>query len=65
LIQLRTTHCTINKHLHHIGKVESPVCPCCHLADETVQHYLLECPAHRNAQHELQRLGGGTPSTWI
>jgi len=29
LIQLRSGHVSLAKHLHHIGKTESPVCPCC------------------------------------
>ncbi|KAJ6596012.1 hypothetical protein B0H10DRAFT_1744587, partial [Mycena sp. CBHHK59/15] len=43
---------------HRIKKSDTPLCPCCHQREETVQHYLLECPAHQNAQRELRRLGG-------
>ncbi|KAF7333334.1 RNase H domain-containing protein [Mycena venus] len=58
LLQLRTGHVPLAKHLHKIGKADSPVCPGCRLADETVGHYLLHCPAHRDARRELRRAGG-------
>jgi ribonuclease HI len=46
LIQLRTGHISLNKHLHRIGKSETPQCPACHERTETVMHFLLQCPAH-------------------
>jgi hypothetical protein len=58
LIQLRTGHVPLAKHLHRINKAESPICPCCRQADETVAHYLLYCSAHRDARRELTREGG-------
>ncbi|KAF8231877.1 hypothetical protein L208DRAFT_1466842 [Tricholoma matsutake] len=48
LLQLRTGHIPLNKHLHWIQKAELPTCPCCHHHDETVAHYVLHCPAHGN-----------------
>jgi ribonuclease HI len=53
IIQLRTGHCTLAKHLHRIGKADSPVCPCCRRADESVAHYLLHCPAHDAAREQM------------
>ena len=45
LIQLRTGHVLLARHLHRIGKAESPICPACRAHNETVHHYLLVCPA--------------------
>ncbi|KAF7357192.1 RNA-directed DNA polymerase from transposon X-element [Mycena sanguinolenta] len=58
LVQLRTGHTILNKHLHRINRADSPICPCCKRADETIIHYLLHCPAHADARSELHRQGG-------
>jgi ribonuclease HI len=58
LLQLRTGHVPLAKHLHRINKAESPICPCCRQADETVAHYLLHCSAHREARRELVSAAG-------
>lgn len=58
LIQLRSHHIPLAAHLHRIQKADSPTCPCCRRSDETVQHYLLECPAHASARREMHRAGG-------
>ena len=55
LMQLRTGHAPLNTFLHQIGKVDSPCCPACLGADETVHHFLFDCPAHAHAQHALAR----------
>lgn len=44
--QLMTGHIPLAGHLHRIGKADSPSCPCCHRAYETVAHYILHCPVH-------------------
>ena len=50
--QLRSGHCpALMSYLHRIGSSPTPTCPECKLADETVEHYLLECAAF-----ERQRL---------
>src|SRR5882724_6507627 len=46
LVQLSTGHILLQKHLHRIGKADSPMCPACHSHKETVHHFLLMCPAH-------------------
>ena len=43
LIQLRSGHAPLNKHLHHMGKAESPLCPACHRKNESIHHFLVEC----------------------
>jgi ribonuclease HI len=58
LLQLRLGHTILNRHLHRINRVDSPLCPCCHQCDKTFIHYLLHCPAHANARAELHRKGG-------
>ena len=44
LMQLCTGHIPLNYFLHKINKVESPTCPLCRTANETIHHYLLDCP---------------------
>jgi hypothetical protein len=58
LIQLRAGHIPLNKHLHRIGKAESPTCPCCREHEETVYHLLMRCPAHRNARSAMIQSAG-------
>ena len=53
LMQLRSGHAPLNKHLHRIGSVESPTCRACEEAQETVLHLLLLCPAY---EHHCQVL---------
>ena len=58
LVQLRTGHIALSKHLHRIGKADTPVCPCCRREEETVIHFLLRCPAHAIARRALFRSVG-------
>ena len=53
LMQLRMGHVPLNYFLHKINKAESPVCPTCQLADETVHHYLFDCPGFIYERHSL------------
>src|ERR1700733_10040780 len=59
LSQLRTGHAPLAKHLHRIGKIDSPLCPGCKQSDETVQHLLLHCTAHQAARQALRNSTGG------
>jgi hypothetical protein len=59
LSQLRTGHTLLAKHLHHIGKVDSPICPECQQGEETLQHFMLHCTAHREARRILCNGTGG------
>ncbi|KAJ3925609.1 MAG: hypothetical protein NXY57DRAFT_906865, partial [Lentinula lateritia] len=43
LTQLCTGHIPLQKHLDCIGKADSPMCPCCKRADETITHFLFSC----------------------
>ncbi|KAJ7271397.1 hypothetical protein B0H12DRAFT_1003869, partial [Mycena haematopus] len=53
LLQLRTGHVPLAKHLHRIRKADSPICPLCRQADESVAHFLLHCPHHDAARQAL------------
>ncbi|KAI0055114.1 hypothetical protein BV25DRAFT_1764572, partial [Artomyces pyxidatus] len=44
LIQLRTGHVPLRRHLFTIGKVDSPTCPACGEHPESVFHFLMACP---------------------
>ena len=54
LVQLRTGHVPLQQYLHRIKKVDSPVCPSCGRADETVFHYVMICSAYEIAREELR-----------
>jgi hypothetical protein len=59
LSQLRMGHTPLAKHLHHIGKADSPTCPACQQDDETVQHLMLHCQANQAARQKLRNSMGG------
>ena len=59
LAQLRTGHAPLAKHLHRIGKTNSPICPACQQSEETVQHFILHCPAYQAARQTLRNNIGG------
>jgi hypothetical protein len=63
LLQLRTGYIPLAKHLHRICKANSPICPCCCQADNSVAHYLLHCPEHLRAHQVLYSAAG--PDTHI
>ncbi len=50
ITQLRTGHVPLNAFLARIKKVDSPLCPSCHRTNESVLHYLVECPTHQRIQ---------------
>ena len=49
-LQILTGHENLATHRHKMGKVQSPLCPMCHEADETPQHFVGDCPAYLNAR---------------
>ena len=53
-IQLRSGHNALSSYLHRITKVDSPKCPSCKQADESIHHYLFDCPTWR---HERWHMG--------
>jgi hypothetical protein len=54
LMQLKTGHVPLAKHLHHISKTDSPTCPTCQQNEETIQHLMLHCPTHQTTRQTLQ-----------
>ncbi|KAF7335977.1 RNA-directed DNA polymerase from transposon X-element [Mycena sanguinolenta] len=58
VLQLRTGHVPLAKHLHRIRKADSPICPLCRQADESVGHFLLWCPHHAAARQLLYSAAG-------
>ena len=44
-VQLITGHCGLNKHLHNMRKSDTSGCPSCGEEEETVAHFLGQCPA--------------------
>jgi hypothetical protein len=50
LLQLHTRHTPLKQHLHRIGKANLPLCPHCQEQEETVEHFLLACPALQTLQ---------------
>jgi hypothetical protein len=58
LVQLRSGHIGLNKHLARLKTADSPLCPSCNLSEESVHHLLFECPAYQNERFLLrQKLG--------
>ena len=51
LVQLRTGHSPLLKHLHHINCSLGPDCPACGEEHETVHHFLLSCPCFAVARY--------------
>lgn len=58
LFQLRSGHAPLNVHLHRIKRAESPTCDACDEADETVTHYIYDCPARMMERHKLRKAAG-------
>jgi len=60
IVQLRTGHAPLNKHLHRINKLPTAICQRCADATESVRHYLIDCEAHETPRHTMQtKLGRG------
>ena len=58
LIRLHTGKTPLNRHLFEIKIRDSPACDSCsalgRLEEETVKHYLLDCPAHAAPRRALR-----------
>lgn len=57
LSRLRTGHVLLNAWRFQLGMSHSALCPC-GLANETVEHFLLECTRHRVAREDMRRAVG-------
>jgi hypothetical protein len=58
LTQLRTAHCPLNAHLHRIRQIDSPKCDYCNAPQETVEHFLIHCPAFFHQRQHLRHAAG-------
>ncbi|KZV61832.1 hypothetical protein PENSPDRAFT_553759, partial [Peniophora sp. CONT] len=58
LFQLRSGHAPLNAHLHRIKCADSPVCEACGEDDETVKHFVYECPARMAERRRMKRAAG-------
>ena len=63
LFQLRTGQIALDYHLHTIGCAKSPLCPKCEERNETVDHFLLYCPAYARARQRILYLHGANALT--
>ena len=56
IMQLRTGHIVLNKHLHQIKRSDSPHCPNCdENAIETIHHFLFDCTRYHRERSILHR----------
>ncbi|VDC00148.1 unnamed protein product [Peniophora sp. CBMAI 1063] len=58
LFQIRSGHAQLGAHLHRIGCLPSPTCEACGEADETVNHYLYDCPRWQDARQRMREAAG-------
>jgi len=59
LTHLRSRHIALNAFLHRIQAIESPECEHCERGEEeTIRHYLFECPAWNTARRQLVQAVG-------
>jgi hypothetical protein len=58
LTGLRTGHIALNDHLNRIKRADSPMCPHCPTAIESVKHYILDCPHYARERQVLRNLLG-------
>lgn len=54
--QLHTCHLPLNQHLHRIGKSITPHCPTCPDTDETIHHFLFNCPQYTQERHQFTNI---------
>ncbi|OJA19689.1 hypothetical protein AZE42_13476 [Rhizopogon vesiculosus] len=63
LMNLRSRHIPLNRHLHRIGKSDSPNCAHCPQDEETIHHYLFDCSHVRHERHILTNTLGRKASS--
>ena len=52
-LHLITGHCGLNKHLHRINRSTTNLCPACETEEETVSHFLGNCPATAELRNNI------------
>jgi ribonuclease HI len=58
MFQLRTGHIPLNSYLHRFKKVDHARCPACGDPKESVEHYMLRCPAYAHERWPLRKFIG-------
>ncbi|EIW75360.1 hypothetical protein CONPUDRAFT_40248, partial [Coniophora puteana RWD-64-598 SS2] len=59
LTHFRSHHIALDAFLHRINAMDSPVCRhCARGVDETIQHFLFDCPAWSGARQLVVRKAG-------
>jgi ribonuclease HI len=53
--QLRIAHAPLNSYLYRFKRVDKPSCPACGDSKETVEHFLLRCPAYAHERWALEK----------
>jgi len=56
IFRLRTQHVPLNAHLNRFNPMHEPLCPLCDHANETVEHFLLDCQKLQNLRENFQSL---------
>ena len=62
VFRLRTHHAPLNAHLHRINKEHPAKCVYCPDSDETVEHFLFQCPLYDNIRSRLLPAQPNIPS---
>ena len=60
LTQICTGHIPLNSYLYKFKLVDSPKCPACGAAAETIHHFLFTCPSYAHARWPLKQKCKGT-----
>ena len=55
IAQLKLTHMPLNTYLKRIGRATSTRCPACGAEEETIDHFLLDCPNYAYERWALNR----------
>jgi hypothetical protein len=63
--QFRIAHIPLNSYLHRFKRVDQPSCPACGDPKETVEHFLLHCPAYAHERWVLEKAIKSKPSLKI
>ena len=63
IFRLRTNHIQLNAHLSRITSNHQPTCNLCGYKDETVQHFLFDCPPLQDLRKEFLPLNPDRENT--
>jgi ribonuclease HI len=55
IMQMKLAHAPLNQYLKRIGKVDSVRCSACRVEQETIEHFLLNCPSYAHKHWALKR----------